>query len=108
MNRIKLLGLGAFVAALTASSTAFAQDGAAAEDGSGRGLVALAAALAIGLAALGGTTAQGRAASHALEGIARNPGAADKMFTPLLLSLALMESLVIFSLLIAFTLAGNV
>ncbi|TVQ98372.1 MAG: hypothetical protein EA398_13370 [Deltaproteobacteria bacterium] len=107
MNRIKLLGLGAFVAALTASSTAFAQDGAA-EDGSGRGLVALAAALAIGLAALGGTTAQGRAASHALEGIARNPGAADKMFTPLLLSLALMESLVIFSLLIAFTLAGNV
>jgi F-type H+-transporting ATPase subunit c len=34
----------------------------------------------------------------ALEGIARNPGAADKLFTPMLLALALMESLVIFTL----------
>lgn len=105
MNRTKLIGLGTFLAVLTVSATAFAEDGAAA--GNSDGLIAIAAALAIGLAALGGTTGQGRAASHALEGIARNPGAADKMFTPLLLSLALMESLVIFSLLIAFTLTGK-
>ena len=105
MTRKTLLGIGAFATVFFASTLAFAADG---EDGSGRGLVALSAALAIGLAALGGTTGQSRAAANALEGIARNPGSADKIFLPLILSLALIESLVIFSLLVAFQLAGKV
>ena len=54
--------------------------------------------IAVGLAALGGTTGQAKAATAALEGIARNPNAADKVFTPMLLSFAFMESLVIFTL----------
>ena len=58
--------------------------------------------IAMGLAALGGTTAQSRAASAALEGVARNPGAADKIQTPMILSFAFMESLVIFTLLSIF------
>ncbi|MBI2521434.1 MAG: ATP synthase F0 subunit C [Bdellovibrio sp.] len=58
--------------------------------------------LAVGLAAFGGTTAQSRAAVAALEGIARNPGATDKIMTPMILSLALMESLVIFTLISVF------
>jgi F-type H+-transporting ATPase subunit c len=66
---------------------------------------ALAAGLAIGIAALGGALGQGRAAAAALDGIARNPSAADKLFTPMILGLAFVESLVIFALLIAFTLA---
>jgi len=61
--------------------------------------------LAMGLAAYGGTAAQSRAASVALEGIARNPSAADKIQTPMILGLALMESLVIFVLISVF-LAG--
>ncbi len=73
-----------------------------------RGLVGLGAAIAIGLAVLGGALGQGRAASSALDGIARNPGSQNKVFMPLILSLALMESLVIFALLIAFTLVGKV
>jgi len=52
---------------------------------------------AVALAALGGTTGQSKAASVALEGIARNPSAADKIQTPMILGLALMESLVIFT-----------
>lgn len=52
----------------------------------------------VAIAAIGGTYAQSRAASVALEGIARNPAAAEKLFTPMLLALALMESLVIFTL----------
>ena len=39
----------------------------------------LAAALAIGLSALGGAIGQGRAAGSALEGIARNPQASGKI-----------------------------
>ncbi len=66
------------------------------------GLIALASALAIGLAALGGTMAQGKAASAALEGIARNPEAQGKIFTPMLLGMALIESLVILGFVIAF------
>ncbi len=63
---------------------------------------AIAAAIAISVAAFGGATAQGRAATAALEGIARNPGAYSKVFTPMILALALIESLVIYALLIAF------
>ncbi len=58
--------------------------------------------IAMGLAALGGTLGQSKAASAALEGIARNPNAADKVFTPMLLGLAFMESLVIFTLISIF------
>jgi len=57
---------------------------------------------AVALAAMGGTAAQSKAVSVALEGIARNPSAADKLFTPMILGLALMESLVIFTLISIF------
>jgi F-type H+-transporting ATPase subunit c len=68
----------------------------------GYGMVALAAALAICFAAFGGALAQGRAVASALEGIARNPSAEGKVFRPLILGLALIESLVIYALLISF------
>lgn len=71
------------------------------------GMIALAAAIAIGLAALGGTMAQGKAASAALEGIARNPEAQGKIFTPMILGMALIESLVILGFVIAFMIQGK-
>jgi F-type H+-transporting ATPase subunit c len=95
-----------FAATLFASAAAFAQEAAATATAhagnSNSGLVAIGAAIAIGLAVYGGTSAQGKAASAALEGIARNPAAGDKLFTPLILSLALIESLVILAFLVAF------
>ena len=57
--------------------------------------------LAVALASVG-TKSQSGAASVALEGIARNPSAADKIMTPMILGLALMESLVIFTLISIF------
>ena len=57
---------------------------------------------ALGIAVYGGTTGQSKAAAVALEGIARNPAAADKIQTPMILALALMESLVIFALISTF------
>ncbi len=71
------------------------------------GLITIAAAITIGLAALGGTFAQGKAASAALEGIARNPEAQGKIFTPMLLGMALIESLVILGFVIAFMLQSK-
>ena len=90
-----------FAATVLASVGVFAQEAAAAHS-SNSGLVAIGAAIAIGLAVYGGTSAQGKAAAAALDGMARNPAASDKLFTPLILSLALIESLVILAFLVAF------
>ncbi|OFZ14229.1 MAG: hypothetical protein A2X86_05095 [Bdellovibrionales bacterium GWA2_49_15] len=92
------------VALALLSSAAFAEEAAGAASGAGNVNLMKAAFyfLAVGLAAFGGTTAQSRAAAAALEGIARNPGATDKIMTPMILSLALMESLVIFTLISVF------
>ena len=70
-------------------------------------IFAIAMCLGIGIAAHGGGQGQGRAAAGALEGICRNPSATDKVFTPLLLSLAFVESLVIFTLVICFMVYGK-
>ena len=55
--------------------------------------IGLAVGLGMGIAAFGGALGQGRAAAAALDGIARNPGASGKIFTPMILGLALIELL---------------
>lgn len=70
--------------------------------------LALGAGLGIAIAAFGGALGQGRAAASALEGIARNPEAAGKVMTPMIIALALVESLVIYALVIAFMLVGKI
>lgn len=70
--------------------------------------LALGAGLAIGIAAFGGALGQGRAAAAALDGIARNPEASGKVMTPMIIGLALIESLVIYALVIAFMLMGKI
>jgi len=65
-------------------------------------LVALVLAVGFGLpiAVIGGALGQGRAASAALEGIARQPEAAGRIQTAMIIGLALIESLVIYALLV--------
>jgi F-type H+-transporting ATPase subunit c len=86
----------------------FALPAFAADGGINGSAAAIAAGLAIGIGALGGALGQGRAAAAALEGIARNPGAQNKIFTPMILGLALIESLVLLSFVIAIILTGKV
>ncbi|MGH1344183.1 MAG: ATP synthase F0 subunit C [Nannocystales bacterium] len=87
-GRTRAVFLGVFAALAPATARA-------AGDGGPDGSVLMAALLALGLAILGGTLAQGRAAAAAYDGICRNPAAAEKVFTPMILGLALIESLVI-------------
>ena len=88
---------------------AFAETNAAAGSGSiSLGLIGLAAGLCMGVGAFGGALGQGRAAAAALEGIARNPQAAGRVQTPMIIALAMTESLVLFSLVIAFFLQGKI
>jgi F-type H+-transporting ATPase subunit c len=99
-----ILGISSLAFAQGADAAAVKQQGLA----SNYGMIAMAAGLAIGIAALGGGIGQGRAAAAALDGIARNPGAASKITGPMILGLALIESLVIYALIIAFILSGKV
>jgi F-type H+-transporting ATPase subunit c len=112
MNRIiKILSqLATILVILGFSSVAFAQGAGVKEQGLAQnyGWIALAAGLAIGIAALGGGIGQGRAAAAALDGIARNPGAAGQIRGPMILGLALIESLVIYALIIALLLVLKV
>ena len=68
----------------------------------------LAPGLTIALAAFGGAMAQGRSVAAACEAMGRNPGSAGHVRFITILGLALIESLVIYALIIAFTLAGKV
>ncbi len=101
----KLLALGTTMFTLALPSIAFAQE--AANENDVKMSIALAAALGIGIAAFGGALGQGRTAAAALEGIARNPQASGKLFTPMILGLALIESLVIYALVVSLMLMGN-
>jgi F-type H+-transporting ATPase subunit c len=106
----KNLSLAAAAVTTLLTTTAFAQEaaGGAAAGGGGSAMAALGAGFAVGLAVLGGGLGQGRAAAAALEGISRNPGAAGRIQTPMILGLALIESLVLFAFFIAFLLQGKV
>jgi F-type H+-transporting ATPase subunit c len=105
----KMLGLLSLVVTTLMVSSAFAQDvGGSSNDFDVKTWGLLAAGLGMALAAFGGALGQGKAAAAALEGIARNPSASDKLFTPMILGLALIESLVIYSLVISFMILGKV
>lgn len=97
---ISLLAL----AAVVMPQIAFAADG---EGMGGGGWFAIGAGVAIGMAALGGTLGQAKAVSAALDSIGRNPAAQGKLFIPMLIGLAFVESLVIIAFVIAFQLVGK-
>jgi F-type H+-transporting ATPase subunit c len=84
----------AMTAVLAVASPAFAEEAAGAASGQ---WATVAKAIALAIAILGGTFGQGRVASAALEGMARNPQA--NLQTPMILGLALVESLVLMAFL---------
>jgi F-type H+-transporting ATPase subunit c len=99
----------AFVTVLLGGAPAFAQEHAAAAAGDlSRGFIALGAGLAIGIAAVGAGLGQGRAVASAMESIGRNPNAADRIQTPMIIGIAFMEALAIYALVIAFFLQAKV
>ena len=66
------------------------------------GLKAIAAGIGFAIAVFGGALGQSRIGAAACEGAARNPGASAKIQTMMILGLALIESLVLFALVIVF------
>jgi len=86
------------MSALCFAMPAFAQGGTT----GGTNWVAVAAGIAMAIASAGCGLGQGRAAAAANEGIARNPSASGAIQTALIIGLAFIESLAIYTLLIVF------
>jgi F-type H+-transporting ATPase subunit c len=89
------------VLALVLAPMAFAQ-GAGGAAGGHIDWVDFAAALGLGVAAAGGGLGQGRATAAACESTARNPGASGPIRTAFIIGVALIESLVLYVLVIVF------
>jgi F-type H+-transporting ATPase subunit c len=106
MKNFKYLFLTALTMVLM-NLVAFAQPGAGGGAGADNASTevsykAIAAGIGFGIAVLGGALGQGKIGAGAVEGAARNPSAAGRIQTIMILGLALIESLVLFALLVVF------
>ena len=105
MSKFRILFF-AVVGILMTAMTAFAQAEVATGAGDNAASVnkyrAIAAGIGFAIAVLGGALGQSRIGAAACEGAARNPGAAGRIQTMMILGLALIESLVLFALLVIF------
>lgn len=102
LSVILVLAMGLVLAA--SAAFAAATEGAAAAPDAVKigffGTVAFASAVGIAVAAFGGSIGMGLSISKAMEGIARNPEASGKIMTTMIVGLALIESLAIYTLVV--------
>jgi F-type H+-transporting ATPase subunit c len=100
---------GALTASALAAGLALAAEGAAAgADSQAQVAIAISAGVAVAIAAFGAALGQGRVGAAAMESIGRNPNAADRLFLPLVLTLALLEALALYGFVIAILLQGKI
>jgi F-type H+-transporting ATPase subunit c len=95
------------IALFFAAAPAFAQTAAATGAGD-YGLIAMGASLALGLAVIGGGLGQGKIGAAAMDGIARNPQAQGQILAPMIIALVFVETLILFTFVVAFLLAGKI
>lgn len=104
MSKRSFSVVGLMVAMVAVATPAFAQDASQAAAGANATIAMwsiITAGFALGIAAFGGALGQGKAVAAAAEGIARNPSASGEIRGALILGLVLIESLVIYVLLIS-------
>jgi F-type H+-transporting ATPase subunit c len=102
MKKVTLLLLTVLGVVISAVPALAQPETAAAAANNSVGLKAIAAGIGFAIAVVGGALGQARIGAAACEGAARNPGAAAKIQTMMILGLALIESLVLFALVIVF------
>ncbi|MGH7929628.1 MAG: ATP synthase F0 subunit C, partial [Candidatus Binatia bacterium] len=101
--------LGALFVTLIPSGLALAAaEGVTGPDSQAQAAIAIAAGVAVAIAAFGAALGQGRVGAAAMESIGRNPNAADRLFLPLVLTLALLEALALYGFVIAILLQGKI
>jgi F-type H+-transporting ATPase subunit c len=101
--------LGALAVSVVTTGLALAAEAAAAgPDAQAQVAIAISAGVAVAIAAFGAALGQGRVGAAAMESIGRNPNAADRLFLPLVLTLALLEALALYGFVIAILLQGKI
>lgn len=102
MKRVISTILLSFMLLLMVATIAFAAEVPATNgETSHHAMAVIGAGIAVGIAAIGAGLGQGIATGKAVEGIARNPNASGKIMTPLIVGLAMMESLTIYGLVVS-------
>jgi len=99
MSKGRFFYLAIFAVAVLAPA-AFAAEEAASGGGGAITYMALGCVIGLGIAAGGGSIGMGNAVSGALNAMSRNPGFYQKLFPNMLIGLALIESLVIYTLVV--------
>jgi F-type H+-transporting ATPase subunit c len=101
--------LGMLFVSVVSVGLASAAEGAAPGSGAqAQVAIAISAGVAVAIAAFGAALGQGRVGAAAMESIGRNPNAADRLFLPLVLTLALLEALALYGFVIAILLQGKI
>src|ERR1700736_1964382 len=99
----------ALVIVMASPLVALAEEAAPAGGGGhGAGLIGLGIGLGLGIGALGCGMGQGKLAASAMESIGRNPNSTNQLFVPMIIGLAFVESLTLYSLVISFILQGKI
>jgi len=105
MKRV-LAFFAALCMSLMATGVAMAADVAGTDSKSAA--IAISAGLAVAISAFRAALGQGRVAASAMQSIGRKPNAADRIFLPLVLTLALLEALALYGFVIAILLQGKI
>jgi F-type H+-transporting ATPase subunit c len=99
---VAMLGVPAF------ATEAAAQEKAAAHDNGSARSLGLALGLGLAIAAFGGALGQSNAIAKAVDAVARQPEAGARIQGMMIIGLALIETLVIYMLLICFMWGGKI
>ena len=108
LAKFKYIGYSTLALALMALPAMAQAGGAADNEFTVNASKAIGAGVGFGIAAGFAGIGQGLVGKGATEGVARNPGAAGTVQTIMIIALALIESLVLFALLIVFVVIGSV
>ncbi|GAC1669704.1 MAG: hypothetical protein NVS9B4_25760 [Candidatus Acidiferrum sp.] len=101
MKKAAFVLIAFLVVIIIATPAAFAQGTAPEKAPINPSYLAIAAGFGMGIAALGGALGQGRVAGAACEGMARNPGAAGAVRGAMILGLVFVETLSLFTFVVA-------
>jgi F-type H+-transporting ATPase subunit c len=100
MKLLTTIGFALAAAAALATNALAAAAAAPAADGEVLKWRIISSSFALAVAAAAGAVSQGRSIAAALEGTARNPGAGGDLRVSMIIGLALIESLVIYTFVI--------
>ena len=103
MNKVGWFIFVFTIGMLVVSPAAFAQTPAGPAAAAGPNWTAIAAGFGMALAAFGGALGQGRVASAACEGMARNPGAGGAIRAAMILGLVFIETFALLTLVVIFS-----